>query len=245
MTLRGGGAFALFVSLLHALPVMVQPARLLCMQLAAEELAYLEETKTWGNVLTNFNGYSSSRTALDDAKGRKVTDKDRLFSLSSVSSPITARFVVPIGEVQVPSVRVSSVEVLYKMGATCPVAVEHTRMPPKAELIFELRGQAPPPSKHYHQVAFYSDQTVVFRTWHIDPPHGVHQLDRAGSTTEAKATFEEFLKFNEFHSQIKTVRRWIGRQSRGDPIHVQYAGLPSRSEKLEEAILAAEEAAGH
>lgn len=51
------------------------------------ETSYLEETKEFGNIFTGWDSYLSS----DKAKQKKITLEDRLFSLSSVTSPASRK----------------------------------------------------------------------------------------------------------------------------------------------------------
>jgi chromatin modification-related protein EAF6 len=52
------------------------------------ETTYLEETKGFGNIFVGWNGY----LAAEKPKAKKaVTNEDRLFSLSSLSSPASRR----------------------------------------------------------------------------------------------------------------------------------------------------------
>eukprot|EP00300_Choanocystis_sp_HF-7_P001601 c11286_g1_i1.p1 GENE.c11286_g1_i1~~c11286_g1_i1.p1 ORF type:complete len:134 (+),score=22.16 c11286_g1_i1:59-460(+) len=51
------------------------------------EGAYLEETQHVGNVLRGWESFLSSKPPLKPQKKPKIKDSDRLFSLSSVTSP--------------------------------------------------------------------------------------------------------------------------------------------------------------
>ncbi|KAL3648776.1 hypothetical protein CASFOL_005179 [Castilleja foliolosa] len=52
------------------------------------ETSYLQETNTFGNVFKGFDGFlSSSKNSANIKRSRKFQLEDRLFSLSSVTSP--------------------------------------------------------------------------------------------------------------------------------------------------------------
>ncbi|KAL7105496.1 hypothetical protein ACP275_07G049100 [Erythranthe tilingii] len=52
------------------------------------ETSYLQETNTFGNVLKGFDGFlSSSKNTTNLKRSRKFQIEDRVFSLSSVTSP--------------------------------------------------------------------------------------------------------------------------------------------------------------
>ena len=63
-------------------------SKTICYQIFDLETTYLEETKDFGNVFTGWDSYLS----VDKVKIRKtVLNEERLFSLSSVTSPASRR----------------------------------------------------------------------------------------------------------------------------------------------------------
>eukprot|EP00730_Choanoeca_flexa_P014719 TRINITY_DN6539_c0_g1_i2.p1 TRINITY_DN6539_c0_g1~~TRINITY_DN6539_c0_g1_i2.p1 ORF type:complete len:102 (+),score=17.91 TRINITY_DN6539_c0_g1_i2:66-371(+) len=71
-------------------------------------------------------------------------------------------------------------------------------------VLYEYKAQAPPPSKHYHQVVV-NELGVIFRSWKIDPAHGIHHADLGGSSTQTVATTKEFIDHEELQSSIEKI----------------------------------------
>eukprot|EP00055_Hartaetosiga_balthica_P017434 m.117008 g.117008 ORF g.117008 m.117008 type:complete len:101 (+) comp9315_c5_seq1:38-340(+) len=71
------------------------------------------------------------------------------------------------------------------------------------EQLFDLRKTAAAPSKNYHQLVVNA-KGVIFRTWKIDPPHGVHHADLDGSAAETVVSINDF-NGGELHEQIENI----------------------------------------
>lgn len=70
----------------------------------------------------------------------------------------------------------------------------------KAKILFEKRGQAPAPSKDYHQL-LVDEEFVIFRTWRISLRRGQSAI----SPTRNKQTHDDFYYDTQVTSTIRNV----------------------------------------